>query len=338
MIIKEDIKKILVIKPSSLGDIIHSLPLLNRIKNSIDGCIIHWVVARAYRNLLEDHPMIDKIWVINKDDWKNIKNFKVTIEELNNLFKNLRAERYDIVIDLQGLLRSGIIAKAAGSRLRIGLSDAREGASLFYTHTVEVKGDVHAVDRYLMVSGFLGLKNEEIQFPFPELRDLKLEGMHDLLKENYAIIAPGARWASKIWPPERFGEVASMLPLRSIVVGSKSDISLADRVVRASKGRAISIAGKTGLKELIYIIKNARFMLCNDSGPMHIAAAAGIPIFAIFGPTDPVKTCPYGKGHRVIRHNVLCSPCRKRDCHDMRCMIGLKAMTVYEIIKGEVIV
>lgn len=278
--------------------------------------------------------MIDKLWVINKDEWKNIKKLKVTIGELKKLFRDLKTEKYDLVIDLQGLLRSGIIAGATGSRIRIGLSGSREGASLFYTHIVNVERDLHAVERYLRVSDFLDLKDREILFPFPELKDLKLEeDIYDLLKKEYIVISPGARWSSKIWPPERFGEVASMLPLRSIVVGSRSDISLCDRVVRASKGRAISIAGKTGLKELIYIIKSARFMLCNDSGPMHIASALGIPVFAIFGPTDPLKTGPYGKSHTIIRHNVPCSPCRKRICTDMSCMLDLKVLTVYEIIK-----
>ncbi len=326
------IKKILIIKPSSLGDIVHSLPLLYRIKYSLD-CSVHWVIARQFKDILKDHPLIDKLWVINKDDWKNINKLGVTFEELKRLFRDLRAERYDLVIDLQGLLRSGIIAKATGSRMRVGLSGSREGARFFYTHTVNVKKDIHAVERYLAVSDFLGLRGNEILFPFPELRDLRLEGVQDLLGEGYAVIAPGARWLSKMWPPEGFGEVASMLPLRSIVIGGSQDIPIAERVVMASKGRAVSIAGKTGLKELIYVIRGAKFMLCNDSGPMHIASAVGIPVFAIFGPTDPLKTGPYGKGHTIIRSNVSCSPCRKRICRDMRCMTGLKAETVYEIIK-----
>lgn len=331
------IQKILIIKPSSLGDIVHSLPLLYRIKNSLD-CTVHWIVARQFKDILEGHPLIDKLWVINKDDWKNINKLGVTLEELKKLFRDLRAERYDLVIDLQGLLRSGIIAKATGSRIRIGLLGAREGARFFYTHIVNVKRDIHAVDRYLTVSDFLSLRGNDILFPLPELKDLKLDGVTELLRDDYAVIAPGARWASKMWPPERFGEVASMLPLRSIVVGGSQDIPIAERVVMTSNGRAISISGRTGIKELINVIKGAKFMLCNDSGPMHIASAVGIPVFTIFGPTDPLKTGPYGIGHTIIRHKVSCSPCRKRRCDDMRCMTELKATTVYEIIKekGEV--
>lgn len=325
--------KILIIKPSSLGDIIHSLPLLNRIRKSFEGCSIHWVIDRSFREILEGHPMIDRLWVINKDEWKDINKLGVTLNNLKKLFKDLKAERYDLVIDLQGLLRSGIIARATGSRCRIGFCEAREGATVFYTHTVKGGRNIHAVDRYLKVADFLGLKRDDIQFPFPPLPNPQIDGMPDILKKDYAVIAPGARWPTKMWPPERFGRLASMLPLITVIVGSPSERPLAEEVVRSSQGKAVSLVGKTGLKELASVIGRAKFMLCNDSGPMHIAAAMGIPVFAIFGPTDPLKTGPYGEGHTIIRNDVSCSPCRRRRCNDWRCMIDLKAETVYEIIK-----
>lgn len=325
--------KILIIKPSSLGDIIHSLPLLNILRKSFDDSSIHWVIDRSFGEILEGHPMIDRLWIINKDEWKNINKFRVTLKNLKKLFKDLRAERYDLVIDLQGLLRSGVITRATGSRCRIGFSEAREGASVFYTHTVKGGSNIHAVDRYLKVADFLGLKYDDIQFPFPPLPNPRIDGIPDLPKKDYAVIAPGARWPTKMWPPERFGRVASMLPLITVVVGSPSERPLAEEVVRSSQGKAVSLAGKTGLKELAAVIGGAKFMLCNDSGPMHIAAAMGVPVFAIFGPTDPLKTGPYGEGHTIIRNNVSCSPCRRRRCNDGRCMIDLKAETVYEIIK-----
>lgn len=327
------LSKILIIKPSSLGDIIHSLPLLSRIRKSFEDCSIHWLIDSSFREILEGHPMIDRLWIINKDEWKDINKLGVTLKNLKKLFKDLRAESYDLVIDLQGLLRSGIITRATGSRCRIGFSEAREGATVFYTHTIKGGRNIHAVDRYLKVADFLGLKRDDIQFPFPPLPNPRIDGIPDLSKNDYAVIAPGARWPTKRWLPERFGKVASMLPLKTIIVGGKSDVSLAEEVVTASKGKATSIAGKTGLKDLAAIIGGARFMLCNDSGPMHIAAALNIPVFAIFGPTDHLKTGPYGSGHTVIRNYVSCSPCRRRVCNDWRCMIELKAETVYEIIK-----
>ncbi|MFN3396336.1 MAG: glycosyltransferase family 9 protein, partial [Thermodesulfovibrionales bacterium] len=218
--------KILIIKPSSLGDIIHSLPLLNRLRKSFGNSSIHWVIDKSFREILEGHPMIDRLWVINKDEWKSINKFGVTLKNLKKLFKDLRAEMYDLVIDLQGLFRSGIIAKATGSGFRVGFDEAREGATLFYTHTVKAGSELHAVERYLMIADFLGLTNSEVSFPFPPLPEVEIEGVGDFLKRDYAVIAPGARWLTKRWLPERFGKVASMLPLKAIVIGSRSDISI----------------------------------------------------------------------------------------------------------------
>ena len=122
---------------------------------------------RGLKGLLEGHPMINRLWIINKDDWKRIKGVGTTIKELRSLFKSLKAERYDIVIDLQGLLRSGILAKATGAPVRIGFKEAREGSRIFYTHTVKAGKDVHAVDKYLEIAKFLGCDTSEMKFPFP---------------------------------------------------------------------------------------------------------------------------------------------------------------------------
>src|SRR4030042_2983936 len=119
----------------------------------------------------------------------------------------------------------------------------------------------------------------------------------------------------------------------TVIVGSKTDIDIANEIVALSKGKAISLADKKDLKELIEVIRNARFMVSNDSGPMHIAAALGIPVFAIFGPTDPLRTGPYGEGHTIIKEDIQCSPCFKKACNDLKCMKGLSVEKVYGIIK-----
>ena len=160
-------QKILIIKPSSLGDIVHSLPFLNAIRDRFPKSEIHWVVARGLEGLLEGHPMISKLWIINKDNWKKIKNIKGTVSELKDLFKSLKKEKFDIVVDLQGLLRSGVLAAATGASVRIGFSEAREGSRIFYTHRVKGGKDIHAVDRYLKIAKFLGSDVADIKFPFP---------------------------------------------------------------------------------------------------------------------------------------------------------------------------
>ncbi|MDP2277638.1 MAG: glycosyltransferase family 9 protein, partial [Nitrospirota bacterium] len=135
------------------------------------------------------------------------------------------------------------------------------------------------------------------------------------------------------WFPERFGQFSSMIQVKSIIVGGESDADIASIVVRNSDGNAISVAGKTTLKELIEIIRNARFVVSNDSGPMHIAAALNVPVFAIFGPTNPLRTGPYGKSHVIIRKGLECSPCYKKKCKGIKCMEMIGAKEVADIIR-----
>lgn len=325
-------KKILIVKPSSLGDVVHSLPFLNALKERFPKAVVHWVIAKGLEDLLIGHPMIDRIWIINKDAWKKLSHIRSSLHELRVFLKSLKEEHYDIAVDLQGLLRSGIITVSTGASLRVGFKEAREGSRFFYTHKVKGGKDIHAVDRYLKIATFLGCDIADVCFPLPLFFNSPLLA-HHYLSEDYAVIAPGARWKTKRWPPKKFGELSSILPLNTVVVGSKGDINIASEVVALSKGKAVSLAGKTDLKELIEVIRGARFFVSNDSGPMHIAAALGIPVFAIFGPTDPLRTGPYGQKHTVIREDIRCAPCFRKTCNDPRCMRSLSVKKVYEIIK-----
>jgi ADP-heptose:LPS heptosyltransferase len=214
--------------------------------------------------------------------------------------------------------------------MRVGFKEAREGSRLFYTHMVEGGRDIHAVDRYLRVSSFLGCGDSEVSFPLP------VEPYSMPLEEDYAVIAPGARWKTKRWPPTKFARLASRLPLKSVIVGGKADSRIARQIAAESRGKAISLAGKTTLKELSGIIVKARFVVTNDSGPMHLAAAHGVPVFALFGPTNPATTGPYGPGHTVITAGVECSPCLKKRCKDIRCMEKIPVGRVLEAIKNTI--
>jgi len=337
-------EKILIIKPSSLGDIVHSLPFLDVIKKRFPASEIHWIIFEGFEGLLEGHPMIDKLWVINKDSWKEIGRAKDTLSEISTFVRGLKKERFDLVIDLQGLLRSGLITAATGSPVRIGFKEAREGSSLFYTKKVAGGRDIHAVDRYLKIAEFLGCDISKVAFPFPPFK--KASSFESIVSsfilhpsslvpnQGYIVIVPGARWKTKKWPPPKFGKLASLLPIKSVIVGGKSDVPVADEIVALSDGKSYSLAGKTDLKELVAVIKGSEFLVTNDSGPMHIAAALGIPVFAIFGPTDPARTGPYGKGHTVIKADIACAPCFRKSCDDLKCMDSISAEKVFETIKN----
>jgi lipopolysaccharide heptosyltransferase I len=320
-------QKILIVKPSSLGDIVHSLPFLNSLRGRLPHAEVHWLVAWGLHELLEGHPMLDKLWVVRKDQWKRISRAGETVRELRALYSDLRRERFDLVVDLQGLLRSGLITMATKAPRRVGFKEAREGSTLFYTERVKGGRDVHAVERYLKLAEGLGYE-AKVQYPFPPLPTLP-----GRLPAEYVVMAPSARGEAKLWPPERFGELASRLPLKSVVLTAKADAHLADMVFGASKGRAISLAGKTSLKEMAAVIKGARYLVSNDTGPMHIAAAFDVPVFALFGPTSPVRTGPYGDIHTVISADLECAPCyRRRKCRDWLCMEGISVDMVYDTI------
>jgi len=331
--IKNIPRKILVIKPSSLGDVVHSLPFLYALRDRFPFATIDWVIARGLESLLEGNPMVNKLWVINKDEWKKIGCIKGTLSEIGHLVKGLREEDYDIVIDLQGLMRSGTIAKATGAPIRVGFSEAREGSTLFYTHKVSGGTDIHAVDRYLKVAEALGCDTGSPNFPMPLIRES--EKILKLRSElgDYAVIVPGARWETKKWPTSQFAVLASMLPVRSVIVGGPADRALSQMIQEKSSGNALSMAGETDIMDLIWLIRGAKFVITNDSGPMHIAAACGIPVIAIFGPTDPTRTGPYGRNNIIVRSSLQCSPCFKRECKDLRCMREISVEQVFEAVR-----
>jgi heptosyltransferase I len=325
-------RKILVIKPSSLGDVVHSLPFLYSLSEHFPFAKIHWVIARGIEGVLEGNPMVSKLWIINKDRWKNLGKIKGTLSEMGRLVKGLKDEAYDIVIDLQGLMRSGLIAKATGAPIRIGFKEAREGSALFYTHRIEGGRDVHAVDRYLKVVQALGGGIGEVQFPLPLIKESEKIRLLRSDREDYIVIVPGARWETKKWPAENFVTLASLLQTKSIIVGGSAERSLSEKIQEQSKGKALSMAGETDIMDLIWLIRGAKCVVTSDSGPMHIAAACGIPVVAIFGPTSPARTGPYGTKNIILKSDLACAPCYKRKCGDLKCMKGILVEQVFKAV------
>lgn len=331
----DTIKNILIIKPSALGDIVHSLPFLSIVKKKFPTAKIDWVVAHGLHKFLEGHPMINRLWIIKKDEWKIINNLNHTIKEVNDLRKGLNTSQYDVSIDLSGLLRSGIITWFSKAKIKLGFRESDEGSPFFYTHKVHGSMNIHAIDRYLEIARFMGCSVDQIEYPFapydpdpPILRQLP---------QAYAVMSPSAGKPANRWQAEKFGRLASGLALPTIVIASAAEADIANVVVANSDGKAISIAGKTGLKELVAVIGKASFFVCNDTGPMHIAAALNIPVFAIFGPANPVRTGPYGTIHTVIQKKVDCAPCyAKQPCSHFKCMNELSVQNVLMSIENKI--
>jgi lipopolysaccharide heptosyltransferase I len=329
-------RKILIIKPSAWGDIVHTLPFLAAVSTRYPDAEIHWVVAKGLHTFLEGHPLLTKIWIMDKDGWRDFGRWRKSLTEINAFRKDLKNEGFDLSIDLSGLLRSGLVTFAAGAKYRLGFSDSDEGSPFFYTHKIKGGEKIHAIDRYLKLANLIRCDTSKIKYPFAELPEISK--LTNSLPNEFCIIAPSARKKANRWPAKRFGELAARLPICSLVIAGINDKEIAEEVVQESNGKAINLAGKTNLKELVSLISKSSFFICNDTGPMHIAAALDIHVFALFGPANPSRTGPYGSKHTIIRKELACSPCyARKPCttNNWRCMTDITVDEVLSRIKQQ---
>ncbi len=331
--------KILIIKPSSLGDVVHALPFLKAVKDSFPESRIDWVISKNLKEILEDNPLINRLITIDKDSWKNFRKLPGTLSELSSLRKTLRSDHYDIAVDLQGLLRSGLIAFSTPAVLKIGFEDAREGSRFFYDKKIRVNEAAHAVDKCLEVARAIGAGVGTAGFPF-HINGSAANRIKKLLGDitEYVVIVPSARWPSKRWPAEYFASLIARLSIPCVISGSREDRETVRKITGSlPSGNIIDLCGKTGLKELSALLSGAKAVVTNDTGSMHIAAALDVPVVALFGPTDPVKTGPYrwqtNSRLRVLQAGVSCSPCRRRNCSEPVCMTGIDVNKVFEALK-----
>src|SRR2546423_1648942 len=209
-----DPNRILIIKPSAIGDVVHTLPILNLLRRRWPGAHIAWLVTPACAGLLEGHPQLNEVILFERRRLAHSWRSPAAAWELFELTRDLRRRDFDLVIDLQGLFRSGWLTRRTAARTRIGLSDAREGAWLAYTHRVPVRTDEqHAIDRYLAVTEALGCGTEPVEFHFPT-SDADRAYVNDLIRDSgpFAVLLPGTNWPTKRWPIENYAALIG--PLR----------------------------------------------------------------------------------------------------------------------------
>ncbi|MGB5157582.1 glycosyltransferase family 9 protein [Desulfobacterium sp. N47] len=344
-----EIKNILIIKLSSIGDVVHALPFLEVIKQCYPDSKIDWLVEEEASKVILGHGSINRIIVSGRKRWqKDILNplkFINTSSDAIAFFKDLRLSSYDIVIDLQGLFRSGFLAALSKGERKIGMSGAREGASFFLKEPpVPVSYEQHAIDRYLKVASYLGCDttNFKGEIPFFEKDKIYIDSILGSSSEDQSIIAvnPMAKWKTKLWEADKFSRLALMLQkdlsCRIIFTGSKQDVPVIDGIISkaGNTDRITNLAGKTSLKELACLYSRCSVLVCTDTGPMHIAAAMGCRVVSLFGPTSPLRTGPYGNGHKVIRSDVDCSPCLKKECDNTACMKNITVNAVFDAVKS----
>ncbi len=336
--------KILIVKLSSIGDVVHTLPSLYALKKGFEKkgvpTEIDWLVEESASGILKDNPLIDNLIVVKNRGWT--RDSRVNIRTV----RFLASRRYDMVLDFQGLLKSAVWVALSKAGRRIGFSNSRELSHLFLNERVAAYDpDRHAVDRYLDLARYAGGAPTGVEFPL-NIGKEDIRRVKTILEKNgieaapgsFYIMVPAARWSTKLWERKKFIELGKKLyssrSLKVLITGSKGDHDAVERI-RAGIGEgACNAAGLFDLKGLAALMTLAGFVVTVDSGPMHIAAAAGLPVVALFGPTAPRRTGPYGSGHVVVRKAVECSPCFKKTCTDPRCMKEITVDDVMDAVSG----
>jgi len=329
--------KILIVKLSSLGDVVHTLPALASLRGGYPDAEIDWLVEEESKSILQGNPLISHVVAIRK------RGFRRAPGTTRSIVRWIRTRRYDMVLDFQGLMKSGIwLAISRGGR-RIGFDRGRELSHLFLNEKLPpYNRDRHAVDRYLDLARYAGGAGGAVKFPiFFNYREQ--ERAFELLADGgigrddgFVVIAPKARWETKLWGAERFGETARKIVeesgLKVVVAGGPNDRGYGEEIASSGEG-IVNLAGMTTIKELAFLMKWSHLVVSVDSGPLHIAAAVGVPLVAIFGPTAPWRTGPYGENKIILTGGTECAPCFSRRCRteDLACM---SAVTVEMVMDG----
>lgn len=329
-------ERILIVKPSALGDIVHTLPVLNLLRRRFPEARISWLLGSAFADLLRGHPQLDEVVTFDRARFGKGWREPAAAVALVRFLRDLEKRRFDLVLDLQGLLRSGSLTALTRAPVRVGFSNARELAHLFYTHHVPVQTlEQHAIERYLSMCEAIGCARGPVEFRF--VTDEQDEAHVESLVGSsvpFAVLLPGTNWATKRWPVERFASLVNPLRermgLSSVVAGGKDVIDLAMRIAGAT-----NVAGRTTLRQLVALLRRASLVIANDSGPMHIAAALGRPLVTMFGPTNPIRTGPYRRLDSVVRVEIPCSPCYARRCSHVSCMQWLQTEHVLDLARSQ---
>jgi lipopolysaccharide heptosyltransferase I len=332
--------KILIVKLGSIGDIVHTLPSLAAIRRALPRAEISWAVERRAAEILRDNPFVDHLIEL---DTKALRRWPVSGETLlapRQQLRRLRASSFDTALDFQGLLKSAAIARLSGARRLYGYSREalREPASrLLLTRTVKTPLDVNVIVKGLtLTAGALAIpvprEPSEFEFPIGTTRahELEAERAMPLAGESYAILNPGGGWPTKLWSAERFGALADELwlhhSLHSIVAYGPGERELADAVTNSSrtgKARAVSLS----LKGFYALARRARVYVGGDTGPTHLAVAAGTPVVGLFGPTEWWRNGSPRPGDICVeRGDINCRiDCNRRSCSEWVCMdIGVE--------------
>ena len=337
---------ILIVKLSAIGDVIHTLPSLAALRRLYPDAHITWVVEQAAADLVLNHPLLDRVLIFRRKKWMSYfrkEKLPSLKREAGTFLTRLRDRRYDLVIDFHGLLKSSIVVFFSRSKRKLGYDSWQELNCLFLNEKIPEDMSKHAVDRYLDFPRYLGASVGQPEFILPSSEDARLGSdailsSHDLKNKPYIAVNPIALWDTKLWDDRKFAVLADMIQqdLKIPVIFTGEDKEILDKITSKMATKGINVGGQTNLLELAEIYRNALAVITTDSGPMHLAAAVETPVVALFGPTDPARTGPYGEGHTVIRAGLSCSPCLLKKCASRQCMEDITPEMVFDALQHKI--
>ena len=340
---------ILIVKLSAIGDVIHTLPALNALRRHFPQARITWLVEEAAAGLIMGHPALDRVIVSRRKTW--LKGLRTGRRreypgEMRSFVRLLRDTHYDVILDFQALLKSALLIALCRGTRKIGFGRGMahmEHSYVFLNERIPaVSMEIHALVRNLMMLEPLGIRSREIVYDLPVSRQDRraaqalLDGCGLGKTTPLVAVNPVAKWPSKLWGNRKFSRLADRMVEKNgaglYFTGGPEDRPTVDAIIGGMRHPAVNLAGKTTLKTLAALYRRSDLLVSTDTGPMHLGAAVGTPVVAIFGPTAPWRTGPYGTGHRVIRHDSACSPCFKRVCEKMDCMDRITVEQVFQAV------
>ncbi|MGZ3636172.1 MAG: glycosyltransferase family 9 protein [Syntrophales bacterium] len=339
---------ILIVKLSAIGDVIHTLPSLAALRKLYPEANITWVIEDASADIISGHSYLDRVIVSHRKQWiKDLKNGRISkpIREIRTFISDLRRQPYDLVIDFHGLVKSAAIVLLSSGKRKLGYDSMQELSGLFLNEKIPEDMNKHAIDRYLDFLRHLGADAREPEYLIP-IREENISRVDELLqrnaidkKDSFVAVSPVALWDTKLWADEKFAALCDRIveELKVSVVFTGSEGDKLERIQSRMKALSVNLGGKTTLRDLAYLYRRSSLLVTTDSGPMHLAAAMGTPVIALFGPTDPSRTGPYGKGHVVIRGGLSCSPCLLKKCDSMKCMHDISVDEVFHAVKEKLL-